>query len=103
MLDKSKLGTRYTCFQCGTKFYDLNRPVPTCPECDANQEDAPAQDFRRMLSSRKRKSEPEEPKPPEPKPKDEDDDLGGDAEVNGEEDLLGLDKEGLATKGGDDS
>jgi hypothetical protein len=76
MLNKSKLGARFTCFQCGTKFYDLNRPTPTCPECQADQSDAPVQDFRRMLSSRKRKTE--EPPAPEPKAetKDEDDDLG---------------------------
>ena len=32
-MDKSKLGQRYTCFKCGTKFYDLNRPEPLSPEC----------------------------------------------------------------------
>ena len=44
MLDKSKLGNRYSCFACGTKFYDLNRSPATCPECSASQEDAPARD-----------------------------------------------------------
>ena len=54
MLDKSKLGTRYTCFQCGTKFYDLNRPVAVCPECGADQAEAPVRDIRSILSSGKR-------------------------------------------------
>lgn len=44
MLDKSKLGNRYSCFACGTKFYDLNQSPATCPECSASQEDAPARD-----------------------------------------------------------
>ena len=26
--DKEKLGTRYSCFECGTKFYDLTKPEP---------------------------------------------------------------------------
>ena len=44
MQDKAKLGTRYTCFECETKFYDLNRPAPICPECTADQSDADAID-----------------------------------------------------------
>lgn len=52
MLDKAKLGSRYTCFKCGTKFYDLNRPVPSCPECSADQREAPARDIRALLGSR---------------------------------------------------
>ena len=31
MQDKSKLGTRFTCYECGVKFYDLNKPEPVCP------------------------------------------------------------------------
>lgn len=58
MYDKEKLGNRYTCFQCGTKFYDLNRPVPTCPECSADQRDAPVRDIRALLSNRNRSSMP---------------------------------------------
>ncbi len=41
-LDKAALGERYTCFECEAKFYDLNRPEPTCPNCDANQRDRPS-------------------------------------------------------------
>ncbi len=88
MLDKSKLGARYVCFQCGTKFYDLNRPVPSCPECQADQGDAPVQDIRRLLTGRgKRRAEKEAPAPAPAAPKepaaDEDDDLG--TAVEGEE------------------
>jgi hypothetical protein len=30
---KPELGTKYTCAECGTKFYDLGRPDPVCPSC----------------------------------------------------------------------
>jgi len=35
------LGTKYICFKCGTRFYDLKKPVPACPKCGADQRDAP--------------------------------------------------------------
>lgn len=35
------LGTKYTCFKCATKFYDLKKPAPTCPKCGADQREAP--------------------------------------------------------------
>ena len=35
-----KLGTKYECFNCGTKFYDLGKAEPLCPKCGANQRDA---------------------------------------------------------------
>jgi hypothetical protein len=54
MHDKAKLGDRYACYECGTKFYDLNRPTPTCPECSSNQDDAPKRDIKSLLSSGRR-------------------------------------------------
>lgn len=42
----SKLGTKYACYQCGTKFYDLGKPVPLCPKCNANQRNAPPEDLK---------------------------------------------------------
>lgn len=42
----SKLGAKYTCFKCGAKFYDLNRPEPLCPKCGADQREAPKKSFR---------------------------------------------------------
>jgi uncharacterized protein (TIGR02300 family) len=35
------LGTKYICYKCGTKFYDLKKPVPACPKCGADQRGAP--------------------------------------------------------------
>jgi uncharacterized protein (TIGR02300 family) len=52
MQDKSKLGTRYTCYTCGKKFYDLNKPDPVCPSCGANQFDDPTPDPRVAVMER---------------------------------------------------
>ena len=35
-----ELGKKYTCYSCHTKFYDLGKPVPLCPKCNADQRDA---------------------------------------------------------------
>lgn len=37
----SKFGKKFTCWSCGTKFYDLNKPSPKCPKCAANPDDDP--------------------------------------------------------------
>lgn len=37
MASPSKWGKKYTCFQCGCKFYDLNRGVALCPRCGTDQ------------------------------------------------------------------
>lgn len=29
------LGRKFACHNCGTKFYDLNKPEPKCPKCGA--------------------------------------------------------------------
>ena len=52
MQDKSKLGTRFTCYQCGVKFYDLNKPEPSCPGCGANQLEDPTPDPRVAVMER---------------------------------------------------
>lgn len=54
-MDAEILGTRYTCFTCGTKFYDLNRPEALCPECGADQAEAPIRDFRDIVRAGKRR------------------------------------------------
>lgn len=37
MTTHTKWGNKFTCFKCGCKFYDLNRPLAICPKCGADQ------------------------------------------------------------------
>ena len=38
----AKLGRKWNCFSCNTKFYDFMKTEAMCPKCGANQKDAPA-------------------------------------------------------------
>jgi hypothetical protein len=40
---KPGLGHKWSCFNCGAKFYDLGKPIPVCPKCEADQRDRPPQ------------------------------------------------------------
>jgi len=76
------LGTKHVCFKCGTKFYDLKKPVPLCPKCGADQRESPA--LRSPTPERKR-ARPPEPKPAPPEVEvepeaDDDADLEDDAD-----------------------
>jgi uncharacterized protein (TIGR02300 family) len=53
------LGTKYTCFKCGAKFYDLKKPEPLCPKCGADQRESPA--LKPAPSRRHREKEPVAP------------------------------------------
>jgi hypothetical protein len=90
MLDKARLGTRYVCYACGTKFYDLGKAVPNCPECNADQREAPVRDIKSLLSTgrgRKRADTDVD----ELEEDDLDDELGGaDDEDGDEDDEIGL-------------
>ena len=35
------LGSKYICFKCSTRFYDLRKPIPVCPKCGVDQREAP--------------------------------------------------------------
>jgi hypothetical protein len=35
-----KLGSKFECFRCSTKFYDLGKSEPVCPKCGADQREA---------------------------------------------------------------
>ena len=63
------LGTKYVCFKCGTKFYDLKKPVPACPKCGADQREAPS---AKAGSPRPRTAPPREVEPEETTTGDED-------------------------------
>lgn len=50
-----KLGNKFDCFSCGTKFYDLGKSEPVCPKCGANQKDASQSDSAASSQSSRRK------------------------------------------------
>lgn len=35
------LGSKYVCWKCGTKFYDLKKADPACPKCGSDPRAAP--------------------------------------------------------------
>ncbi len=59
---KKKLGNKYTCYQCGCKFYDLSRPKPVCPKCGADQNEAPARETSSPLKTGATASAPTRPR-----------------------------------------
>ena len=72
---RKDLGVRYACFSCGTKFYDLHRPTPTCPKCGADQREDPALKAPKPTPAPRRA--PARPKrPPRKAVVDEDEDSG---------------------------
>ncbi|HEY2291113.1 MAG TPA: TIGR02300 family protein [Thermoanaerobaculia bacterium] len=58
-----KLGTKYDCYNCGTKFYDLGKPEPVCPKCGANQKDAVTAESMAASQSSRRRRKAETAKP----------------------------------------
>ncbi len=89
-MDAEILGTRYTCFTCGTKFYDLNRPEALCPECGADQAEAPIRDFRDIVRAGKRRKKLQEAEEEESFASDEAD---GDGDGDDVDDLFDDDEE----------
>jgi uncharacterized protein (TIGR02300 family) len=69
------LGTKHTCFKCGTRFYDLKKPEPLCPKCGADQRQSPAS--KPTAAERRR-----QPKAPPPPPKPEVDEVEPEAELD---------------------
>lgn len=57
-----KLGNKFDCFSCGTKFYDLGKSEPICPKCGANQKDAGQSDAAAAGQSSRRKRKADIPK-----------------------------------------
>jgi uncharacterized protein (TIGR02300 family) len=58
-----KLGTKYTCFSCGTKFYDLGKSDPVCPKCGANQKDAAQSESTTTTAASRRRRKADVSKP----------------------------------------
>jgi uncharacterized protein (TIGR02300 family) len=74
------LGSKYVCYKCGTKFYDLKKPVPACPKCGADQREAPvakplsARAARAAAAAPKEVEEPEVPATDDEEADDEEED-----------------------------
>ncbi len=71
------LGTKYVCFKCGTKFYDMKKPDPLCPKCGADQRESPAlkaptEGRRGRLAATPKVIEPIEPEEPSESEEEED-------------------------------
>ncbi len=54
-----KLGSKFECFNCGTKFYDLGKSDPLCPKCGANQRDAAHSESPAVSQAARRKRKAE--------------------------------------------
>ncbi len=72
------LGKKFTCFKCGTKFYDFKKPEPLCPKCGADQRQDPA---LKVPPERRQKAQPK-PVPAEVEPEVEE--AVDEAELDGE-------------------
>jgi uncharacterized protein (TIGR02300 family) len=57
-----KLGNKFECFHCGTKFYDLGKSDPVCPKCGSNQKDASPSDSPSVSAAARRRRKAEVPK-----------------------------------------
>ena len=40
-MKKKDYGTKFICYQCGCRFYDLKKAQPVCPKCGVDQSQAP--------------------------------------------------------------
>jgi len=60
---RAKLGTKYVCFSCKAKFYDMNKPEPLCPKCGADQRQKPKETGSSSGSTAAAKRPPPRPMP----------------------------------------
>ena len=76
----AELGTKHTCEECETKFYDLGKPDAACPQCgtEVSKEAAKPQSKSKSKKSKKSAST----KKAKAKASDKDDD---DSSADGEE------------------
>jgi uncharacterized protein (TIGR02300 family) len=93
-----KLGTKFECYNCGTKFYDLGKPEALCPKCGADQRNAVQAESPAATSASRRRRKAEVAKPIEVEDEEPIDDIpedeietpeisGADAEEEEEEDF----------------
>ena len=58
-----KLGTKHTCYNCSTKFYDLGKNETICPKCGADQKNAAQAESPAVAQASRRKRKAEVVKP----------------------------------------
>lgn len=58
-----KLGTKYDCYNCSTKFYDLGKADPICPKCGADQRDSATSETPAASQASRRRRKAETPRP----------------------------------------
>ncbi len=78
------LGTKHTCFKCGTKFYDMKKPEPICPKCGADQRQSPAS--KPSPAAERRRAPPKPPPPVEPEAEEPEADVDEADDAEPEED-----------------
>ena len=73
----AKFGKKFTCYACAVKFYDLNKPEPLCPKCQADQRESPAFEKPKTKRARKKvaKKVTKKKKAEKPPPSMDDDDV----------------------------
>jgi uncharacterized protein (TIGR02300 family) len=101
MLYKRNLGKKYVCHACGAKYYDLNRALVRCPNCNADPGENPMTDPRAAAMARVRSEggtkkapsrfEPEVEEEVDPEATDDEEvgDLEDEEEETGDEDEEG--------------
>lgn len=93
-MSKSKLGTKYECYSCGSKFYDLGKAQAICPSCGADQQNPDAlaeQELPRNPKVSNDFVDDDEPGGGPPIGIDDDDEFPGD--LGEEEEIEDLDEE----------
>ena len=68
-----RLGTKWICFSCDAKFYDLNRAEPLCPRCGADQRERPKATKASLAPARAKRKSRRAARPMAPLLEDEDD------------------------------
>ena len=52
---RHKLGHKWVCFECSSRFYDLNKADPLCPRCGVDQRTAPPVEVEKPKRAKKKK------------------------------------------------
>lgn len=76
-----KLGTKHTCYNCSTKFYDLGKNEMVCPKCGADQKNASQAESPAAAQASRRRRKAEVVKPVEVEEEEEAIEVAPDDEI----------------------